>query len=72
MWLGALQEAQRHTGEHIGELSNEAWANAGLKNPVEDIFVRVSDNGTNMIKGWESRFQVRDLILRTNPKAIAR
>lgn len=49
----------RHTGEHIGELSDAAWASSGLQNPVEDIFVRVSDNGANMIKGWSEGFQVR-------------
>lgn len=50
---------KRHTGEHIGELSDAAWAGSGLENPIEDIFVRVSDNGTNMIKGWEEGFQAR-------------
>jgi hypothetical protein len=47
----------RHTGEHIGELSNTAWAESGLKKPVEEIFARVSDNGSNMIKGWEEGFR---------------
>ena len=49
--------AHRHTGEHIGELSDEAWAATGLKKPVQEIFVRVSDNGSNMIKGWQEGFQ---------------
>ena len=47
----------RHTGEHIGQLSNSSWAETGLKKPVEELFVRVSDNGSNMIKGWEEGFQ---------------
>ena len=48
----------RHTGTHIAELSNAAWAATGLKKPIEEIFARVSDNGTNMIKGWEDGFQI--------------
>ena len=48
---------ERHTGEHIGTLSNDAWAATGLKEPVENIFLRVSENGSNMIKGWEEGFQ---------------
>ncbi|KAL1527009.1 hypothetical protein AB1Y20_015697 [Prymnesium parvum] len=48
---------KRHTAEHIGELSDAAWASSGLRHPVEDIFVRVSDNGANMIKGWSEGFQ---------------
>ena len=46
----------RHTGEHIGEMSDEAWAKSGLKEPTQDIFIRVCDNGSNMIKGWETGF----------------
>ena len=34
-------------------MSNAAWADSGIKKPIEEIFVRVSDNGANMIKGWE-------------------
>lgn len=49
---------KRHTGEHIGELSDAAWASSGLHDPVHDIFARVSDNGSNMIKGWQEGFQV--------------
>lgn len=49
--------AHRHTGAHIGELSNEAWALTDLKKPTEQIFMRVSDNGSNMIKGWEEGAQ---------------
>ena len=51
--------AHRHTGEHIGELSDEAWAASGLTKPTEQIFARVSDNGSNMIKGWEDGFQAQ-------------
>eukprot|EP00966_Prymnesium_polylepis_P146735 3389398-Prymnesium_polylepis.1 len=47
----------RHTGEHIGELSNIAWEETGIKKPTEELFVRISDNGSNMIKGWEEGFQ---------------
>ena len=47
----------RHTGEHIGTLSNDAWEDTGLKSPIEQLFVRISDNGSNMIKGWEDGFQ---------------
>jgi len=48
----------RHTGEFIGTLSDEAWAAGGIDKPIEQIFVRVSDNGANMLKGWEEGFQM--------------
>ena len=47
----------RHTGERIGQMSDSAWAESGLTRPTEQIFARVSDNGSNMIKGWEEGFQ---------------
>ena len=47
----------RHTGEHIAELSNNSWAETGIKQPTEELFVRISDNGSNMIKVWEEGFQ---------------
>ena len=47
----------RHTAAHISELSLKAWAATGISDPIDQIFVRVSDNGANMIKGWESGFQ---------------
>ena len=47
----------RHTGDHIGEMSNTAWADTGIKKPIEELYVRISDNGSNMIKGWEEGFQ---------------
>ena len=50
--------SDRHTGEHIAELSNEAWSETGIKKPVEELFARVSDNGSNMIKGWPEGFQI--------------
>ncbi len=28
---------RRHTGEHIGELSNAAWAASGIVKPTEDM-----------------------------------
>ena len=49
---------RRHTGEHIGELSNAAWAVSGILKPTEEIFALISDNGSNRIKGWEYGFQV--------------
>ena len=30
-----------------------------LQKPIEQIFARVSDNGSNMIKGWEDGFQAQ-------------
>ena len=50
--------ADRHTGEHIRDLSNAAWKTTGITKPVEEIFARVSDNGSNMIKGWREGFQI--------------
>lgn len=47
----------RHTGEFICEISDAAWKGTGIEKPIEEIFVRVSDNGTNMLKGWEQGFQ---------------
>lgn len=47
----------RHTGEFICEISDAAWKNSGISNPVEQIFARVSDNGANMMKGWQNGFQ---------------
>lgn len=58
---------KRHTSEYIGELSDEAWANSGLSDPIADIFARVSDNGSNMIKGWEEGFQVLPLRINRAP-----
>jgi zinc finger BED domain-containing protein 1 (E3 SUMO-protein ligase ZBED1) len=49
---------RRHTGEYIGELSNAAWAAAGIVKPTEEIFARICDNGSNMIKGWKDGFLV--------------
>ena len=49
---------RRHTGEYIGELSNVAWAAAGIVKPTEEIFARICDNGSNMIKGWKDGFLV--------------
>ena len=48
----------RHTGEHIVELSNAVWAVFGILKPTEEIFASISDNGSNMIKGWEDGFQL--------------
>lgn len=47
----------RHTGEWIAEVSDEAWAASGIDKPVEQICTRVSDNGSNMLKGWRQGFQ---------------
>ena len=49
----------RHTDEHIGELSNAAWAESGILKPTEEIFASISDNSSNMVKGWEDGFQVQ-------------
>jgi hypothetical protein len=49
---------RRHTGEYIGELSNSAWTGSGIVKPTEEIFARISDNSSNMIKGWKDGFQV--------------
>lgn len=46
----------RHTGEFIGNVSDTTWASSGLEKPVEQIFVRVCDNGSNMLKGWQDGF----------------
>ena len=43
----------RHTGKYIGEMSDAAWASSGISKPAEQLFVRVCDNGSNMVKGWE-------------------
>ena len=50
--------ADRHTGDHISELSDQAWKETGITKPVEQLFARVSDNGANMIKGWRDGFQI--------------
>ena len=50
--------ADRHTGNHIAELSDEAWKATGLHKPVQELFARISDNGSNMIKGWAEGFQI--------------
>ena len=56
--VGAIPcNAERHTGDHIAELSHTAWKASGIDKPVEQIFARISDNGSNMIKGWEEGFQ---------------
>ena len=47
----------RHTGDHISDLSAKAWRETGITKPVEQLFVRVSDNGSNMLKGWNTGFQ---------------
>ena len=47
---------ERHTGDHIAQISDQAWATTGLDKPVEQIFERVCDNGSNMIKGWNEGF----------------
>ena len=41
---------EHHTGEHVGALSNDAWAKVHIEDPVRDIFRRKSDEGSNMIK----------------------
>ena len=41
----------RHTGDNIGVLSHSAWGETGIQKPVEELFVRVSDNDSNMLKG---------------------
>ena len=50
------ESARSHHADTTAKL--KAWAQSGLKKPIEEIFVRVSDNGSNMIKGWEQGFQV--------------
>ena len=47
----------RHTGEHIGTMSDTSWKETGISKPTEEIFARVSDNGSNMISGWQEGFQ---------------
>ena len=47
----------RHTGLCIGEISDEAWVSSGLNKPIQQIFARVSDNGSNILKGWQDGFQ---------------
>ena len=50
--------ADRHTGIHIADLSNAAWKDTGLDHPITQLFGRISDNGSNMVKGWEEGFQI--------------
>jgi hypothetical protein len=40
-------------------LSNAAWAESGIVKPTEEIFARISDNSSNMIRGWKDGFQVQ-------------
>ena len=47
----------RHTGDFIGEISDEAWGSCGIVKPIEQLFARISDNGANMLKGWCEGFQ---------------
>lgn len=47
----------RHTGEYIGEISDAAWREGGITDPIEQLCARVSDNGANMMKGWDEGFQ---------------
>jgi hypothetical protein len=48
---GAIPCAKdHHTGDHVDDLSNKAWKAVGLDKPVEQIFKRKSDQGSNMIK----------------------
>ncbi|KAL1504112.1 hypothetical protein AB1Y20_010522 [Prymnesium parvum] len=47
----------RHTGKFIGDISAESWRAAGIENPIEQLSARVSDNGSNMMKGWSDGFQ---------------
>ena len=45
---------ERHTGEAIGAKTREACVAAGLPHDVfSAVFFPVSDNGSNMISGWE-------------------
>lgn len=58
MLAGAVPcSKDRHTGDYICEISNDAWAATGIASPIEELFARVSDNGANMIKGWQDGFQ---------------
>ena len=50
---------QRHTpGEHIAELSHATWRETGITEPVTQLFARISDNGSNMMKGCNEGFQL--------------
>jgi hypothetical protein len=44
---------ERHTGSHIAEMTDDAMAAVGVDIPEEELFKRICDNGSNMIKGWE-------------------
>ena len=35
----------------------QCWKETGISKPTEEIFARISDNGSNMISGWQEGFQ---------------
>ena len=44
----------RHTGDAIDEVTRKACVDGGLPHDVfSGVFFPVSDNGANMVKGWE-------------------
>ena len=54
MLAGAIPcSDDRHTGEHTEEISLEAWEEIGVAKPEDDIFHTKTDEGSNMIKGYE-------------------
>ena len=54
----AVQRSASHTGEHIAELSHATWRETGITEPVTQLFARISDNGSNMMKGCNEGFQL--------------
>jgi hypothetical protein len=54
---------EHHTGDHVDELSNAAWKAVGIPNPIEQIFKRKSDQGSNMIKVSSTTALISDRLL---------
>ena len=41
------------TGEHTEDISFEAWEDVGVTQPEEEVFQTKTDEGSNMIKGYQ-------------------